>query len=279
MKCVYAIVNKIDGKKYIGSTIEFKERKATHLRDLRKQQHHSWRLQKVYNEVGVDNLEFVVLKEVILENLKEEEQIFLDNFKSYDPKCGYNISKNTQYVSNHGLCKPILQYTLKGDFVAEHHSMNEAARVLMRTNGLKSKRGLTDACRGDRRFSYGFLWFYKSEFSAELLDLKIKNAIKKEISEETRQRLSDSHKGKIQSEAQRLKSSLSKKGKAPKNLSSLWESNKKSIYVYNVDNTFKEQFNSLDECLAKYPGAEAFLQGRIKNPRTYKFYYSEQTFK
>lgn len=52
----------------------------------------------------------------------------------------------------------VLQYTLKGTFVKEHRSMNEAAREL----GVDAGH-ISDVCNGKRRWAYGFFWRYKDD--------------------------------------------------------------------------------------------------------------------
>ena len=55
---IYAILNIINGKSYIGSAINFDRRKKTHLRLLNKNSHHSIKLQNAYNKYGVDSFLF-----------------------------------------------------------------------------------------------------------------------------------------------------------------------------------------------------------------------------
>lgn len=61
-------------------------------------------------------------------------------------------------------CRPILQLTITGRFIAEHHSINGAARTtgILRTainNALAKKSGLS--------YSGGFVWRYKSDFTED----------------------------------------------------------------------------------------------------------------
>jgi group I intron endonuclease len=77
---IYCITNKIDGKKYIGSTIDFRIRRVRHLSDLRCKKHHSSYLQNAFNKYGEDNFEFEILERVDDVNfLIEIEQRWLDN--------------------------------------------------------------------------------------------------------------------------------------------------------------------------------------------------------
>lgn len=49
---VYTIINIKNGKRYVGSTRLFEERKYYHLYLLRKGSHHSKILQRAYNKYG-----------------------------------------------------------------------------------------------------------------------------------------------------------------------------------------------------------------------------------
>lgn len=70
---------------------------------------------------------------------------------------------------------PILQYTLNGDFIAEHKSMHEAAKSINADAG-----HICDCCLGNRKWAYGFFWRYKDNFLYEnakkALDRKIKSS-------------------------------------------------------------------------------------------------------
>lgn len=71
MSCIYQIKNIVNGKIYIGSTKNFKKRKARHLRDLKKSEHHCIYLQRAFNIDGLDNFVFEILEECL------EEELFL----------------------------------------------------------------------------------------------------------------------------------------------------------------------------------------------------------
>jgi len=89
---IYQIRNLIDNKIYVGSAVDFNNRKKRHLLNLRKQTHHSILLQRAYNKYGSENFVFEVLKECEREFLYTEEQKYLDDLRPYAPK-GYNISE------------------------------------------------------------------------------------------------------------------------------------------------------------------------------------------
>ena len=67
---IYHIINKVNNKRYIGQTINFQNRKITHLRNLRTNKHHSSKLQRAWNKYGENNFEFYV-KEIEIEKIED----------------------------------------------------------------------------------------------------------------------------------------------------------------------------------------------------------------
>lgn len=83
---IYGILNKLTGKYYIGSAINFSKRKTQHLRMLKEKRHHSYLLQKDWKE---NLFEFIILENVKeKESLIQREQWWIDNTSSF-----YNICK------------------------------------------------------------------------------------------------------------------------------------------------------------------------------------------
>lgn len=85
---IYQILNKVNGKSYIGSSINLTWRKTKHFTELRTQKHHSIILQKAFNKYGENNFEFKILANCLPEYLIKLEQWFIDNT---NPE--YNVSK------------------------------------------------------------------------------------------------------------------------------------------------------------------------------------------
>lgn len=93
IKCgVYSITNRVNGKVYIGSSVNLDRRWRTHLRDLSSGRHHSDYLQRAWNKYGAENFEFSVLEEVTSKDLlRKREQFYLDQYCSYNNTNGYNL--------------------------------------------------------------------------------------------------------------------------------------------------------------------------------------------
>jgi group I intron endonuclease len=91
---IYAIRNIINDKKYIGSAKNFNLRFQAHLRELRRNKHHSIKLQRAWNKYGENSFVFEVIQEVAsLSDLLAVEQLHIDAHKSATNK-GYNACPN-----------------------------------------------------------------------------------------------------------------------------------------------------------------------------------------
>ena len=72
---IYKITNILDKKCYIGSSVNVKKRFSEHRRDLNKNSHHSYHLQRAWNKYGESQFQFQILEICINESaLIEKEQ-------------------------------------------------------------------------------------------------------------------------------------------------------------------------------------------------------------
>lgn len=88
---IYRIRNIINGKIYIGSSINIKGRLGDHLNDLKKNKHGSSHLRRSFNKHGVAAFEFTPIEyvEPTKEKLLEREQCWMDFYQV--AKYGYNL--------------------------------------------------------------------------------------------------------------------------------------------------------------------------------------------
>jgi group I intron endonuclease len=90
---VYIIRNLLHSKVYVGSAVNFKIRIDAHRRKLLSNKHHCKPLQYFVNKHGIDKL-YVELLELCEESqLLVVEQQWLDFYKSYNSKNGFNVCK------------------------------------------------------------------------------------------------------------------------------------------------------------------------------------------
>lgn len=91
---VYKITCTANHKVYIGSTTEIRKRWSWHRSDLRRGIHHNRHLQFAWSKYGKQAFTFEILEMVMFaEHLHEREQYWLDHYRAYDPKLGFNIGK------------------------------------------------------------------------------------------------------------------------------------------------------------------------------------------
>lgn len=91
---IYKIVNKINGKYYIGSSdniLGYSGRWIEHINGLKSNRHENSYLQRSWNKYGMENFEFSILEEVPKESLLIIEQSYLDKAKNDGKRC-YNLS-------------------------------------------------------------------------------------------------------------------------------------------------------------------------------------------
>lgn len=85
---IYCIENTINGKKYIGQTIDLEKRKYKHFWMLKSNNHSSIHLQSAFNKYGKENFIFKILIYCEPSELTKYEQFFVD---FHTPELLYNI--------------------------------------------------------------------------------------------------------------------------------------------------------------------------------------------
>jgi group I intron endonuclease len=88
---IYMIKNISTDKVYIGSSIHgLTKRKRCHITNLKKNKHHSIKLQRAWNKYGEDSFIFEIVETCSNENILLQEQYYIDKYNSYSS--GYNAT-------------------------------------------------------------------------------------------------------------------------------------------------------------------------------------------
>lgn len=181
---IYAIRNLTNQKVYVGSAINYENRWKKHKNSLLNGKHHSRHLQSSWDKYGKDNFIFEIL-EIVLEKelLIEAEQKWIDHYKSFDKKFGYNISPTA------------------GSCLGVKHSKEMRERVSRAAKGRKlsdeAKKNISKAKMGEKNpmFNYKYTEEQKKAMS-ERSSGENNPFYGKKHSKETRLKMSKNGKGK-----------------------------------------------------------------------------------
>lgn len=107
---IYQIVNKINNKRYIGGTLDLRERLANHISELRNNRHHSIYLQRAFNKYGINNFYFEILElcDSNWDIIEKLEQKYFEKYKENFTQNTYNILN----ISNRGFSKKHSEETI-----------------------------------------------------------------------------------------------------------------------------------------------------------------------
>lgn len=94
---IYKIINKIDGKYYVGCSRNIQSRWIRHKYVLRKNKHENKYLQRAWNKYGEENFEHVIVEITEPHLLPVTEQKYLDLCK-LDKSNVYNLTFSTAFV-------------------------------------------------------------------------------------------------------------------------------------------------------------------------------------
>mgnify|MGYP001580488845 FL=1 len=238
---IYKIINCINGKVYIGQSIDIKTRFYHHKRNalVKKVNHPLYDSIRCY---GIDNFEFIIIEEIEdINKLDGREQYWLDHYKAYNRSFGYNL--RTEAKSNKG-CKHSEEgrkrnsESHKGKKLSEEHKKNISLSGLGKKHSEETKAKMAKSAKGKPKSEIakknmslarkGIVPWNKGKKRPPFTEEHKKNMSLgkqgKKLSEEHKRKIGLAHKGKIISED--TKNKLSEK------IINLW---KDSSYVNKVN--------------------------------------------
>ena len=132
---VYRILNCVNGKFYIGSSINIEKRWNDHKYALANNTHNNKHLQNAWNKYGENNFKFEVLEETDINSLRERETFYLKSTNCTDDKIGYNMLDNAKFglgVSASAEVRKKISESCKGEknrHFGKHHTEQSKAVI------------------------------------------------------------------------------------------------------------------------------------------------------
>ena len=166
---------------YIGSSINVLMRWNDHAKHLRRNAHHSIKLQRHYNKYGSDDLRFTILYLCKESELTEAEQYFIDTYKPYFNCCPVAGSQKNRVVSEETKEK------IRKANLGKKHSEDTKRKISLLLMGNKYTAG-----------------YKQSEESNIKRSLKLKG---RKLPEEQKKKIGEANKGRFYSKESRRKMS------------------------------------------------------------------------
>lgn len=165
---IYKIENKINGKVYIGKSIDINRRWYSHKNELNGQRHCNNYLQNSWNKYGEDNFIFEILELCQKEELNDREKFWIETYYANNAITGYNLTSGGDGCCDHYLSDEtkeklskiqskdeIVQLDLNGNLIKRWISSAYASRVLdIPVSGIRQ-------CvlpNGDQYQCHGYIW-------------------------------------------------------------------------------------------------------------------------
>lgn len=190
ISCIYKIENLCNGKLYVGQTVDFRSRKGSHLSALRRGKSANIYLQRAFDKYGENNFEFSILEFCEPSELNDREMYWIEILDTYNS--GYNMDKGGGGIRGYHFTdeqKAKISAANKGRIVSD------VAKQHMRENHAKLK--------GENHPAYGIPWRERTSIEGQIsMRLKMSERCKgennpnygKPMSDEQKQKLSESHK-------------------------------------------------------------------------------------
>jgi group I intron endonuclease len=87
---IYCWLNTANGKRYVGQSVDIRNRRSCHLYGLSSGKSHCVHLQSAWTKYGKDSFKFQVCEEVGVDLLDERERFWISYYQSSDRRFGYN---------------------------------------------------------------------------------------------------------------------------------------------------------------------------------------------
>ena len=215
---IYCIKNKLDGKCYIGLSNNFIKRIAYHFKILRLGKHYNIHLQRAFTKDGENNFEWHILFECSISSLDYLERFYIkiyranDRIYGYNIEAGGNISKITSEETKQKLSiawkfRPQLSKETREKIADSNRGKKRSAEIRKRfCDAQKNRPPISEETR--RKMSVS----QKGRIVTEETRIKISSHI---VTDKTRKKLSVIHTGRKHTDATKRKISAIRRAMGP----------------------------------------------------------------
>jgi group I intron endonuclease len=246
---VYKITNVINGKVYIGQSINIKARWKDHVNSLNRKDSNSVLLQRAWNKYGEDNFSFEVLELCTEAMLDEIEIKYIELYDACNH--GYNIESGGNL--NKHLSETTKQKIREARFGRRH---SKETRQKMS----QSKIGVNNNMYGKN---------HSKESKRKMSESK-KGKPGHQSSEKQKEAARRANTGKIMSEATRTKISEANKGNIPVN------KNLNPVYCLELDKIFENSSSASKELKISSSNIIGCCEGKRKTCGGYHWMYADK---
>ena len=240
---IYIIKNIVNGKIYIGSSVNVFKRWTQHRYKLNKGNHANKHLQRAWNKYGISEFEFSILELINNPNkeiLIELEQKYLDEHKSFNKDVGYNILKKADSSLGVEMTKETknkLSLIMKEKWSNGEYKQNMIDSFNYKRDNIASAKKISKTrkdkglFKGENNPMYGTCSFevWKNKYG-------LKIAIKKKV--EADYKNSESNKGENNAMFRVKRPKVANKNKELKS---------KLVLLFDADNNLVESYKSITE--------------------------------
>jgi group I intron endonuclease len=148
---IYRILNKVNGKCYIGSSSDVRQRISRHKHDLKKNWHENSHLQNAWNRYGEHNFKFIILLFCKQKVLIEKEQQMIDFYSAYTkgynlcPAAGSCLGLKRSEESKEKMKGNVNGKGNKGRVTSKRTRLKQRKAKLGKSSGMKGKHHSTEA--------------------------------------------------------------------------------------------------------------------------------------
>lgn len=134
---IYKITNIVNGKVYVGSTVNLYHRRCHHFGRLRSNDHANEHLQNAFNKYGEQSFHFAVIELCDRDNLLDREDFWINGLNAHHSKSGYNILKSAHRIDSDAakhLLDPVVRAKAVATRIANGSHAGEKGSLAKLTN-------------------------------------------------------------------------------------------------------------------------------------------------